>query len=179
MVSVGPPLQFYPAPIPITSSANGHNHNAHMNMRPTQAQFFSVNHGHNMMGNQHQVNHHHNPPNNGPQQLAVVTTAQGHPMNMGNMGMNGHPVMQSMPPVSHHSHSHPGGGHMVMSNPGMHPPGPQGQNGIMSGVNPNQPMMVGPNGMGQGSMGMMNNGRGPVGQPQVQIPLVLRDLQMC
>lgn len=172
MVSAGPPLQFYPAPMqPITSSANGHshNHNSHMNMRPNggQPQFFpmNVNHG-GMMGNQPHGGHHQH---NG-QQLTVVTPVQGHPMNVGmgmnGMGMNGHHMQPMPPPVSH-----PGGGHMVMSNPGgMHPPGGpgQGQNGgLMSGVNPNQQqMMMGPNGMPQGAMAMMNN-RGPVGQPQV------------
>jgi hypothetical protein len=142
MVSAGPPLQFYPAQIPITSSASGHT--SHMNMRPGNAQFYPMNHGHNNMMNN--------------QGHPVVTSSQGHPMgiNVGNMGMNGHP------PVSHHSH-HSVGGHMVMSNQsqGMHPQGNpnQGQNGLLS--NPNPQMMVGP----QGTIAMMG-GRGP-SQPQV------------
>lgn len=143
-VSAGPPLQFYPGPIPITSSANGHN----SHMRATNTQFFPINHGQHMMGNQ---GHHQHPSNNGPQ-LAVVTQA-GHPMNVGNMGMS---HIQPMPPVSHHSHPHPGvGSHLVMSNPGGPP---QGQNGLMS--NPNQQMMMAPNGMPL----MSNNRGGPTAQ---------------
>lgn len=121
------------------------------------------------MGNQA---HHHNATNGGPQ-LAVVAApgVQGHPMNM---GMN----MQPMPPASHHSHSHQVG-HMVMSNAPMHPPGtPQGQNGLISGVNPNPQMMVGPNGIPQGGIPLMNSRGGPA-QSQVSVHIKLNQIKLA
>lgn len=157
MVSAGPPLQFFPASIPITSAATGHSNHAHLNLRPSNTQFFPVNHPHGNMNVMNNQGHHHNQSNNGPQ-MTVVTASGGHPMNvsMGGMGMNGH--MQHMPPVSHH------GGHLVMSNGNQGPqqPGNQGQpqNGPMSGGPGNPQMMVGPNGLQQGNMPLMN-GRGP------------------
>jgi hypothetical protein len=160
-------MQFYP----ITSGApSGHSGHGHMNMRPTTAQFFPVNHSHghngmNVMGNQG-----HPGSNNGPQ-LTVISAAnvQGHPLSMnGNMGMNGM-NMQHIP-VSHHSHV---GGHMVMQNgnplgPGIpqqgNPSMPPPQNGPMNGPQNPQMMMQGPNMQHGMPVGM--NGRGPA-QPQV------------
>jgi len=169
MVSSGPPpMQFYPMTSGAPSGHTGHNH---MNLRPSSAQFFPVNHPHGHNGMNVMANPGHHGSNNGPQ-ITVITAAnvQGHPLSMGgNMPMNGM-NMQHIP-VSHNSHV---GGHLVMQNgnpggPGMSQQGnPQlpPQNGQLGGPQNPQLMIQGPNQIPHGiPIGM--NGRGP-SQPQVK-----------